>query len=280
MYTYHLLLKDIDALSDVVIHNIGISCGGRPIPCIHTGGFKGTQIIVCGAIHAREHITAKLVMEMASYYQNLNLGSDGIYFIPMANPDGVCLCTEGLKSVKSVWDRKNLTLLNDGCDDFSLWKANLNGVDLNVNFDARFGKGELNVNYAGSENFTGERPFSEPESRALRDFTLKVKPASVVSYHCKGEVIYWKFYQNGSLLRDRILADILSQITGYALVDEGGSAGGYKDWCIEKLGIPSFTIEVGNDCYPHPFPYSELDVIIKQNIDVPKMLIENIKNMQ
>jgi g-D-glutamyl-meso-diaminopimelate peptidase len=213
---------------------------------------------------------------MIKYYLADQSNSGGIYFIPMANPDGVCLATEGLKSVKSVWDRKILKKLNNGSEDFSLWKADLNGVDLNVNFDARFGSGIKNTNYAGGENFIGERPFSQPESRALRDFTIKVKPSAVISYHCKGEVIFWKFYQKNSLLRDRILADIIAFATGYDLADEGGSAGGYKDWCIEKLGIPAFTIEVGNDKYPHPFPYGELDNIIKQNILVPKLLLQNI----
>ncbi len=278
MYSYEMLLKDIDGLN-LSVENIGISCGGRPIPCIHTGSKKGAQIIVCGAIHAREHITAALTVNLIRHYGGAECGG-GIYFIPMANPDGVNLCVQGLNSVKSVWDRRNLLKLNNGSEDFSLWKANINGVDLNVNFDALYGTGAQNIKYPAAENYIGDRPFSEPETCAIRDFTLKVKPAGVVCYHCKGEVIYWKFYQKGSLLRDRILADILANITGYALEDEAGSAGGYKDWCIMRLNIPAFTIEVGNDNFPHPFPYSELDGITAINREVPAALIKNIQNMQ
>jgi predicted deacylase len=277
MYTYETLLKDIDSFKNVSVENIGISWGGRVIPCVHTGSFKGKQIIVCGAIHAREHITARLISIMIGRYSDKIDYRGGIYFIPMANPDGVDLCIRGLKSVKSVWDRRNLLKINNGRRDFSLWKANLNGVDLNVNFDARYGRGKFNVIYPSSENFIGDRPFSEPESRALRDFTLKVKPSSVLCYHCKGEIIYWKFYQKGNLLRDMIIARALANATGYSLIDdEAESAGGYKDWCIEKLDIPAFTIEVGNDSFPHPFPYSETEQIVGRNMNVPALLLEYV----
>lgn len=61
-------------------------------------------------------------------------------FVPMVNPDGVELCKRGVTSApKNV--RKSLLRLN-GSDDFRAWKANGRAVDLNVNFDAGFGKGE------------------------------------------------------------------------------------------------------------------------------------------
>ena len=45
-------------------------------------------------------------------------------------------------------------------------------------------------------------------------------------------------------------------LTGYRLVDGTlGSAGGYKDYCICALGIPSLTIELVDDSASHPLPY-------------------------
>lgn len=278
MYTYERLLSDIEGLEGVEKLVLGITWGGRVIPCVHLGKKRGRQLIICAAIHAREHITSALSMRLLEecIRRKVELCGWGIYFIPMANPDGVELCIRGLESVKSAWDRENVLKINGGSRDFSLWKANLAGVDLNVNFDARFGTGVCNVFSPAPENYVGEAPFSEPESRALADFTRKVKPSGVISYHCKGEVIYWKFHQQATLLRDRILAEALAAVTGYELVDEMGSAGGYKDWCIQHLGIPSFTIEVGSDDFPHPFPYSELDRIFEQNREVPFTLIKNM----
>jgi predicted deacylase len=278
MYTYERLLCDIEALEGAEKQNLGITCGGRIIPCLHVGSKKGRQLIICAAIHAREHITALLSMRLLEEVLSRKdeLCGWGIYFIPMANPDGVELCQRGIESVKGAWDRENVIRINGGSLDFSLWKANLSGVDLNVNFGARFGTGTSNVFYPAPENYVGEMPFSELETRSLADFTKRARPSAVICYHCKGEVIYWKFHQEGSLLRDRILAEVLSQATGYALVDEMGSAGGYKDWCIQELGIPAFTIEVGSDDFPHPFPYSEFDRIFEQNREVPFALINNM----
>ncbi|NLK16981.1 MAG: hypothetical protein GX304_00385 [Clostridiales bacterium] len=278
MYTYERLLSDIGELEGVERLVLGITWGGRIIPCVHVGSKRGRQLIVCAAIHAREHITAQLAMRLLGECRKRagELFGWGIYFIPMANPDGVELCIRGTESVRSAWDRENVLKINGGCPDFSLWKANLVGIDLNVNFDARFGTGVSNVFSPAPENYVGEAPFSEPESRALVDFTKKVRPSAVISYHCKGEMIFWKFHQQANLLRDRILAEALAEVTGYELVDEMGSAGGYKDWCIQHLGIPAFTIEVGSDAFPHPFPYSELDRIFEQNRQVPFALIKNM----
>jgi hypothetical protein len=44
-----------------------------------------------------------------------------------------------------------------------------------------------------------------------------------------------------------------------------GSAGGYKDWCVEKLGIPAFTVEVGKDELSHPLGEETLQDIIEKN---------------
>ena len=155
--------------------------------------------------------------------------------------------------------------LNKG-EDISLWKANGRGVDLNVNFPARYGTGAKNVKTAGAENYIGGFPCSEPESRALKNFTENLCPDYTVSYHTKGEEIYWYFYQSmRTCSRDKRLALRLSEETGYALAYAKGSVGGYKDWCIQALQIPSFTIEAGADCLRHPIKEENLNDILVKN---------------
>jgi g-D-glutamyl-meso-diaminopimelate peptidase len=271
MYTFDML-QSYAGRCGADVFNIGSSLCKRPILCFHTGSYGGRQIIVSSALHAREHITALLCVKLIDYYKDFG---GGIYFIPMANPDGVCLCQSGVDSINDGRLKNRLLKLNGG-GDFSLWKANARGVDLNVNFDAGYGGGISNVMRAGSENYIGKHAFSEPETRALCRFTLKVKPAATVSYHCKGEIIYWKFYQKKNLKRDRALAKMLAKETGYKLVGECGSAGGYKDWCIQKLQIPAFTIEVGSDNFSHPFPYEQFGGILKKNKNVLYLLHENL----
>jgi g-D-glutamyl-meso-diaminopimelate peptidase len=171
----------------------------------------------------------------------------------------------GVNSVKKRYRNKLLQM--NKSEYFSLWKANGRGVDLNVNFDADWGMGVKNVYKPSAENYVGKQPFSEPETRALKRFTLQIKPDYTLSYHTKGEEIYWYFYQSGERAeRDRKLAEELSALTDYKLAYAKGSVGGYKDWCIEKFGIPSFTIETGSDEFTHPLKEQQLENILEHNL--------------
>ena len=214
------------------------------------------------AIHGREYIVAHL----AKAHAELGVETGSCWIIPLANPDGALLSQCGLSSVTDERQRAELLALNGENPDFSLWKANARGVDLNVNFAASWGKGKTNVRIAGAENYIGTSPFSEPETLALKNFTQAVKPDYTVSYHTKGEEIYWYFYQSiRTCPRDKTLAQVLSEATGYSLGDARGSAGGYKDWCIQKLGIPAFTIEAGADNLSHPIGEEGLENILLKN---------------
>lgn len=225
---------------------IGQSECGRNLFAFFVGK-KGGKVGICQyAIHAREWVTSLLALKHVEY--SLTFG--GAWIIPLMNPDGAELCLNSLSSVKEQGRREFLKRLNGG-ENFSLWKANANGVDLNVNFDAGWGRGEKNSFHAGSENYIGPSPFSERETRALERFTKEVSPDYTVSYHTAGEEIYWQYKQTGKrAARDKKLASLLSKSTGYPLGNAGNSHGGYKDWCILRLKIPSFTIEVGSGVQP------------------------------
>ncbi|MDD3831806.1 MAG: M14 family zinc carboxypeptidase [Clostridia bacterium] len=262
---------------------VGESTLHQRIPYVYIGNDKSNCIIVQGGIHAREHITSLLVVNMAKHLLKRNdlLLLGGIYFLPMVNVDGVRLAQEGLDFVKSSKRRQELIDLNGGSIDFSLWKANIRGVDLNVNFDASWGKGEQNVDYPATANYIGSKPESEKETRCLVNFTREVNPLATLSYHCKGEVIYWRFGQTmNKLWMHYRLAKAIAEDTGYALAHDKGSVGGYKDWCIHQLGIPAFTIEVGSDYYKHPYPYSDFFNIFRINKDVPRKLLNSVVKMK
>lgn len=212
------------------------------------------------AVHGREYITTKLAFLHAK--RGVKKGS--VWIVPLVNPDGALLSSVGISSAKRA-ARKRLCSIN-GNADFSLWKANGRGVDLNVNFDAAWGGGEKNVFAPASENFVGEHPFSEPETQALKRFTEEISPDYTVSYHTKGEEIYWYFRQSQAACeRDKNLAKALSEATGYPLAYTPQSAGGYKDWCIEKLKIPAFTVEVGRDTLSHPIGEKYFSEIARKN---------------
>ncbi len=239
---------------------IGKSFFGRDLYAVKVG--EGTPVgIVQYAMHGREYVTAELAF--SHYERGAFAGS--IWILPLVNPDGALLSQEGIASVAREEDRKRLLVLNGG-KDFSLWKANGRGVDLNVNFSAKWGEGEKNVRVAGRENYIGKSPFSETETAVLKKFTEAITPDYTVSYHTKGEEIYWYFYQSlYACSRDKRLALALSRSTGYPLALAKNSVGGYKDWCIQKLGIPAFTVEAGAEKFQHPLGEEGLKDILLKN---------------
>lgn len=230
----------------------GYSEFNKPIYYFAVEKSPSPVIIIQSAIHAREYITAYLSLYLAEDFKKR--GKKGkVYFIPIANPDGV----------------------NIALNDNPLYKANGRGVDLNVNFDADWGTGEKNVKTAGAENYIGEYPFSEYETKTLRDFTIKVMPDATVSFHCKGEEIYYG-YKDLPCEKDERIAAALGRASGYAVLKSAGSAGGYKDWCVLKLKIPAFTVEVGSDSLSHPLDKTALKDIIEKNRETLIVLTELI----
>ena len=289
MFTYKKLLDQTEFLlrSGIEVGAIGASEDGRIIPYIFVGDKNAPCIFITGGIHAREHVSSYCVMRQAEYAINAfkkksALGAakavaGGIYFIPMLNPDGNEIIARGVYSIK----RCDTSLLYEIFKNTprGLFKANARGVDLNTNFDARFGTGIHNVFKPAFANYVGTHAFSELETRCLRDFTLAKKPQASVSYHCLGRELYWEFGQKEEeRLRDRAIAEYLNSKLGYVMVgDDGTSSGGYKDWCISALRIPSFTIELGLDAFKHPFTeYSVAEDDIKRNLDLPLRLLSRV----
>ncbi len=249
------------------VFDIGYTLLGRPIPCVFKGSTLGGQTLLHASIHAREWVTTPLVMEMMKNYT----GSYGVWCVPMVNIDGVLLVEQGLSSIPEQSLRDFLLEVNGGSEDFSQWKANARAVDLNVNFNARWGEGSQNVTYPSPANYIGQYPFSEYENMALRSLTERVKPSLTLSYHAKGNVIYKGF---GCVDPNIECAERISKSTGYPLLNSYDSAGGYKDWYVttfQKLGL---TIEVGNSDVAYENLIDYLPQIYEQNANVLSIATE------
>lgn len=200
---------------------IGYSYFGREIFAFHCGSEYGKQFISVAGVHAREWICSLLSLKFIEEGAH-----SGGWVIPLANPDGAIIA----QTVNPMW------------------KANGRGVDINCNFGADWGTGAKNVRVRGPENCIGDYPFSEAETAALVRFTKRICPNFTVSFHTKGGEVYWEYGGNGDFMG----AELISEYTGYTPKIIKGSAGGYKDWCIQSLKIPSFTVECGRDSLSHP----------------------------
>jgi len=246
---------------------IGKSVCGRDILCAHCGSYLPPQIIVTAAIHARECYTALVVLEQIDKFCGTH---GGAYFIPLVNPDGALFFEQGIA--------RGSETLESFISSHRYWKANANGVDLNCNFDANWGSGAQNKRYVAPSDYIGASPQSEPESRALVEFTRKVMPAATVSYHCMGGELYWEFFQKATARkRDCRLAKLIANRIDVKKVDGHlNSAGGYKDYCVMRLGIPAFTIELIKKG-DHPFSPSDFAEDIAKNADLPRFILDILR---
>ena len=279
-YSYESMLEDLQLLRQqrpwlVSLDSIGVSELGRDIPVIRIGREDAAyHVLLHGAIHGREYMTAWLLMAMAEFWSTYGMeGQDDVcyHIIPMVNPDGVYVSqtAELTEQQKQIYYRDYDKDYTD--DNYVLysrrWKANGLGVDLNRNFPS----GWYRVTGRGapsSQLYKGTAPFSAAETAALRDYTLRYDFDATLSYHSSGSVIYYEYGDQTSVnTRSKSLARAVEAVTGYPLEGSGAVDGaGYKDWAIEELRIPSLTVEVGvEEC---PLALREIYSIFARNLYV------------
>jgi len=214
---------------------------------VSTGGSK-RDILFMGLHHADEWISLEVVVYLLRYVL-LNAGNDSrvdailaranLWFVPLVNPDGF----EYARLNDSLW-RKNRRDNGDGTF----------GVDLNRNYGYMWGSGGFGTSTNDSE-YRGTGPFSEPESRAIRDLALAHPPVLSISYHSAGQwVLYpWSYTRLPTADDDRLsnFAIEMAVANGYQVLQEGRAThvnpGNSDDWLYGTLGTAPFTFEVGLD---------------------------------
>ena len=245
------------------------------------------KVIYTAAHHANEWITALVLLKFGEDLAAA-IAADGriggynardvarnatIYMVPMVDPDGVDLVVGAIppgsvqyETARTLADRYPAIPFPDG------WKANLLGVDLNLQYpagwlQAREIKFSQGYTRPGPRDFVGRAPLNQLESRALAGYTEFIDPALVLAYHTQGGVIYWQ-YGGIEVPGARELGEKFARLSGYELADvpyESGFAG-YKDWFIQYFRRPGYTIEVGRG--ENPLPISQFDEIYRDNLPI------------
>ena len=152
------------------------------------------------------------------------------------------------------------------------WKANINGVDLNLQFPAGW-ENAKKIKYAqgfttpAPRDFVGYGPLTEAEALAIYDFTLSHDFRLTISYHTQGKEIYWNF-QNINPPRGYEIGKRFANSSGYKLADVpyNSSFAGFKDWFIQTYNRPGYTIEAGIG--ENPLPISQFDEIYRDNLGI------------
>ncbi|MDD3243575.1 MAG: M14 family zinc carboxypeptidase [Eubacteriales bacterium] len=286
-YAFDTMKKDMRALRSafpgkVTIASLGKTTLGRDIPVLILGDAgAGKQVLLQGAMHGREHMTALLLMAQADALLTAGL-PQGVcfYIVPMSNPDGVIISQEAVMtpSLRAIYqsDLAKGYTVPDEAQYLRAWKANAAGVDLNRNFDADFGMGAQRTR-PSCRLYVGQSAEDQSESRALADCVRGHDFDAVVSYHAFGSVIYWEYGdKEAPNRRSRSLALALSAVTDYLLEgDTGAEGGGFKDWLVDGMEIPAVTVEIGTrDC---PLPLDEFSTIWLRNREVLTALADWVK---
>lgn len=277
-YTYQEMQVDLNSLKatypKMQMDVLGNTIDGRQLYHVVVGNPSAPhKILVHGGIHAREYISSQVVMReivaLLEMQQNnwlyhgqsvaTLLQNTCIHFVPMVNPDGITLVQGGIDALNTqaaktmVMSMAAQDQVTDLATYLRKWKNNINGVNLNRNFDAFWQEATPKVDHPSNMFYKGTGPESEVESKALANLCRQLMPDYTISYHTQGRVIYWYFGETGNYkAKGQYLANVVHQNTGYTISDTWSQtdAAGFKDWAVQKLDIPSVTIELGRGTSP------------------------------
>jgi hypothetical protein len=186
--------------SDVV----GRSVQGRPIVARQIGDTRaGRTALVVGSIHGDETEGHRVIRRLRRHHDRRLDGVD-VWTITTVNPDGVQAGT----------------------------RKNGHGVDLNRNFGHDFDP-TLSGGYE-----SGPRPFSEPESQAVRDLVRRIRPDLTVWYHQPWGVTLVPCNGTGDVARR------YARLSGLPPRDcHPYPPGSATSWQYHRFGKPAFVVE-------------------------------------
>jgi carboxypeptidase T len=290
-HSYKELEKDIFALRTrhpdlVKVVDLGLSLEKRHIYALKISAavdqeLGKPEVLFLGCHHAREWISVEipwlLAVHLADHYAldagvRRLLDAAAVWVVPLVNPDGL----EYTGQVYRYW-RKNRRDNGDGSF----------GIDLNRNYGYQWGYDDLGSSpHPDSDLYRGPAAFSEPETRAVRDFFLSRRFGALVSYHSFSQTILYPWgYTTRPAENDATLAALAARMA--ALIREvNGREYGYgqssrdlyqtngdtTDWAYGRTGIPAFTIELP--------PYDEIHGgFFNAEADIAAVFAENLPAM-
>lgn len=234
------------------------------------GHFHGKPaILITGQMHSREVITSSMVLfsllkmlhggVLHKNQRDFNLlVQNKYYIIPTINVDGLAFIEDQyLKDGTYYHQRKNLHV-----DSRADCKLGTQGVDLNRNWGYNFGSGDNSDDMCDQTNH-GTQAFSEPETRALKNFLTEKKDELkfVYNFHCAGNQWFIPFngkFPNVLAEKYQEIAEVFKEIASESKFPEsedigpsvqnigivaGGDAG---DWITHELQIPAAEAEIGD----------------------------------
>ena len=212
--------------------NIGTSVGGRPILAIVLGrsDYPEYRLRILGAHHGDETSSAEVSISAAETLltdptHTLILDTHEIWIVPHVNPDGI----------------QRLSRYND------------NNVDLNRNYG---------FEWSPTSFRSGDGPFSEPETRAIRSLSSWFDFGLGLSIHSGATNLGWVWNYTTERTSDEGLLSQLAEAyaedctTDDFWITNGAdwyiTNGDTTDWSYGRHGTLDYTLEVSLDKSPGP----------------------------
>ena len=260
---------------------IGRSVWGKMIYLLTLGSGE-KEVFFNAEHHANEWITTPIVLKFfescaGALAHGEMIGNKSateifnkikLYVVAAVNPDGIDIvngCVSGVReeNIKALAGNYPKIEYPNG------WKANANGVDLNLNYPAGWEKArgiKYNQGYTkpGPRDFVGTAPLDQPESVCVYNLTVLSNFVMTISYHTQGAVIYWRYADFLPKYSEEI-GERLATASGYTLETTPVASGnaGYKDWFIQTYNRPGYTVEAGIG--ENPLPIADFEKIYNDN---------------
>jgi hypothetical protein len=248
------------------------------------------RFLLMAQIHAREittsEITWRFMTSLIDGYKHdaqatALLDSTEVWVVPETNPDGIETVQKGIKKEGTGYDspayqRKTMNDTEappEGCPP--PWANSHAGIDSNRNYDSHYGGASTSPDPC-SEVYKGTGPDSEPETRGIEDLAKNLfkdqrgpkddDPApdnttgAMLTLHSVAGLVLlpWGYSAAVQTPNDaglRSMAFRASYFNHYRTGQPGqvlyNASGTTDDWMYDKLGIASFTWEMGpgsGDC--------------------------------
>jgi len=287
-HTHATLMRELDSLarrnpSIMFLDTIGVTTrDSLPIPALkisdHPRQDEDEPALLFVANHHAEEV---LGVEICMYMINdliSNYGIDSakthwidnreIWILPDFNAEGHEIVLSG---IDTVW-RKNKRDNNLN----GIFDLDYDGVDLNRNYDFHWDKG--GTTNPASEYYRGPAPFSENESRIIRDLAHAQNFVFSICYHSartgQGEVVYYPWSHPSGYPPDIVFIRNVADSTAKRIVNDAGNGhywaligvgidGKARNWLYGVCGTITFEIEVSTSCQP---PGAMVDGICIRNL--------------
>jgi hypothetical protein len=217
---------------------IGRSVEGRPIRVSRLGSGEVDLVIVGGIHGGYEANSIRLARGVLRHFRDNPTELDPrftLHVIENMNPDGLHRVTGGA----------SLSEFDFRTADTVAGRFNANWVDLNRNWDADWQP----TSYWGTREVdAGSRPFSEPETRAVRDYFDRIDPVASVFYQSAAAGLWYSGAED-RWAPSRRLASAYSEASGYRMPSPSGGLVEYEitgssDDYFYRIGHRNLTVEL------------------------------------